>query len=232
MRDKFMLDVFEKYVPNADYLDVGPLYGTVNETLSVAAKYGPKSLTAADIDPLDAPSWAALRSRLAELNISDVKEHSVSIDDPQITEKIGTYDFVYSAGILYHVPSPVFTLQQYRKLTRKYFLLGSMVVPDRVENEQGALDFSGGRLLFVPALGDYERRVMGAHYDAFGMKIHHINTEGWNWVRNGEPSYGPWWWLYSPATLRRMAETAGLKIIAEETTWAGRHHYLFCERID
>ncbi len=231
MRDKFLLEILEKYVPGADYLDVGPLYGTVNETLSVAAKYSPRSLSAADIDPLSSDSWAALRSHLASKNIEGVKEFSTSIDDPTIVDKMGTYDFVYSAGILYHVPSPVYTLQQYRKLTRKYFLLGTMVVPEKMENEAGALDFSGGKLIYVPAIGKDERKVVAAHYDKFNMQIHHINMEGsWNWLSNGEPSYGPWWWLYSSSTCRRMIETSGLKVISEESTWDGRHHYFFCER--
>lgn len=233
MRDEFMLNIFEKYVPGTDYLDVGPLFGTVNETLSVASRYSPRSLSAADIDPLDADSWEALRSHLASKNVEGVKEFSVSIDDPTIVEKTGAFDFVYSAGILYHVPSPVYTLQQYRKLTRKYFLLGSMVVPEEIENDQGRLDFSGGKLVFIPAIGEAERRVMAAHYDQYDMKIHHINaTDSWPWRHNGEPSYGPWWWLYSPSTCKRMIETAGFKVISEESTWGGRHHYFFCEKID
>src|SRR5690349_5929276 len=100
MRDEFMLNVFEKYVPGTDYLDVGPLFGTVNETLSVASRYSPRSLSAADIDPLHADSWAALRSHLASKQVEGVKEFSVSIDDPNIVEKTGKFDFVYSAGIL------------------------------------------------------------------------------------------------------------------------------------
>jgi hypothetical protein len=231
MTEPYLLEVFEKYLPGSDYIDIGPLFGTVNETLSIAARYNPKSLSAADIDPLDSDSWRALRDRLQALQVGDVREFSMNIDDPAIVEKIGQYDFVHSAGILYHVPSPIFTLEQYRRLTKKYFLLGTMVVPEKIENDQGTSDFSGGKLIFVPALGEKERGVLAAFYDRWGMQIHHINAvDSWPWRYNDGPSYGPWWWLYSPATCRRMVETAGFEIVSEASTWEGRHHYFFCER--
>jgi hypothetical protein len=230
MRDQIVMDSLERYVPGADYIDIGPLFGTVNETISVAAQFKPRSLSAADIDPLTSESWSALRTHLKDRGIENVREFSVSIDDPKICEKIGVYDFVYSAGILYHVPSPLYTLSQYRSLTRRYFLLGTMVVPSFIENEHGRLDFDGGMLAFVPALGIRERKILSTHFENVGLQIHHINaTDSWPWRDQGRPSYGPWWWLYSAETCRRMISTSGFKVLVDESTWGGRHHYFLCE---
>ncbi len=233
MRDRIVIDALEKFAPGADYIDIGPLYGTVNETLSVAAQFGPKTLTAADIDPLSSESWSNLRTHLKARGIQNIREYSVSIDDPQIHEKIGAYDFVYSAGLLYHVPSPLYTLSQYRSLTRRHFLLGTMVVPPYIENEFGTLDFGGGLVAFVPALGLKERKILAAHFDSLGLQIHHINaSDSWPWRFQGQANYGPWWWLYSAECCRRMIEVSGFRIISDESTWGGRHHYFLCERVD
>jgi hypothetical protein len=231
--EKFVLDKYSQYLEGRDYIDVGPLYGLVNETLSVASKYNPKSLAAADIDPLYSQSWTALRERLASKHISNYKEFSTNIDDPNISQILGDYDFVYSAGIIYHVPSPYYTLIQYRKISRRYFVLGSMVMPDRIENEHGCLEFGGGQMLFVPALGAKERQICAAHFDSLNLQIQHINAaESWPWRNASGPNYGPWWWLYSATTCRAMLETAGWRVLDDESTWGGRHHYFFCERIE
>ena len=231
--EKFVTDIYSQHLAGRDYIDIGPLYGLVNETLSVAAQYRPKSLAAADIDPLSSPSWTALKDRLASKNIDNYKAFSVNLDDPKIHEILGDYDFVYSAGILYHVPSPHFTLMQYRKIARKYFVLGSMIMPERIENERGKLEFGGGQMLFVPALGESERQICAAYFDSMNLQIQHINADqSWPWRNRNGPNYGPWWWLYSATTCRRMLETAGWRVLADEATWAGRHHYFFCERIE
>ena len=231
MRDKIVMDALAKYAPGADYIDIGPLYGTVNETLSVAAQFNPKSLTAADIDPLTSASWAALREHLQLRGVENVREYSVSIDDPGIRAKIGPYDFVYSAGILYHTPSPLYTLSQYRRLAKRHLLLGTMVVPPVIENADGRLNFDGGQVVFIPALGERERKILSSHFDKLEFKIQYINSEdNWPWRHAGQPNYGPWWWLYSAETCRRMVETSGFKILQEESTWGGKHHYFLCER--
>jgi hypothetical protein len=158
-------------------------------------------------------------------------EHCVNLDDLHLRDKIGTYDFVHSAGIIYHAPSPLFSISQLRSITNKYLLLGSMVVPERVTNEAGSLDFSGGMMLLLPAMDEARRVVMARHFDASSIKIAHINAEQRAQFRaNGAPNYSPWWWLYSATTFRAMVEVSGFRVLAQEPFWDERVSYCFCEK--
>ncbi len=109
-------------------------------------------------------------------------EYSINVDDPDPPAKIGTYDIVYCARILYHTPSTLYTLERLRSVTSGYLLIGTMIVPDKVENELGMVDFRGGRLLFMPGLDEPSRSVMARHFTDNGLEIMDINTkESWPW---------------------------------------------------
>jgi hypothetical protein len=192
--DDFVVESLNKYAPGRNYFDIGPLFGTVNQTLTTAKTAGAARVSAADIQNLDSPAWQKLREHCASLGLDSFNEFSLNIDDPRAAEIVGSYDFVFCSGIIYHAPSPFRTIQQIASITSRYAMIGSAIVPDRVANEYGAIDFDGGRSIFVPALTDNLKAVMAKHFTDDGIEIMHINAaDSWPWRINGDVNYGPWW---------------------------------------
>jgi hypothetical protein len=184
----------------------------------------------ADAHPLNGATWQDFRDRCRALGVSGYKEICVNLDDPSLRERIGSYDFVHCSGVIYHTPSPLFSIGQLRSITSRYLLLGSMVVPERVATNAGSLDFSGGVMLFLPAIDARRRAIMAQHFNMSGLKIAHINAEQSEPFHvKGVPNYGPWWWLYTATTLRAMLDASGFKVLAQAPCWDERASYCFCE---
>jgi hypothetical protein len=222
------------HVPGLTFVDVGALWLTRNEKVSVATLAGAKSASIIDATPAGHSAWDLCRQHCRALGVAGYAEYSHDLNDPLIDQTIGTFDFVYCSGVIYHMPSIFFTLQRLFSLSRRYLLLVSMVVPEKIENEFGSLDLAGGGMLFVPGLNESTRNILRAHFASVGLEIMHITPTGFPaepfmW-RPGRPSYSPWWWLFPPQTLCSLVETVGFKIIARYATWGGRSATLFCEK--
>jgi hypothetical protein len=229
--ESFQDRTIREYVAGLSFVDIGGLWGTLNEKVTVASLRGARSAAMADMQPHTSNLWQTFRDRCAALGVTGYSEYCVNLDDPHLGEKLGSYDFVHSSGILYHVPSPLFSVAQLRIVTNKYLLIGSMVLPEQVTNEVGSLDFSGGVMLLVPAIDPRRRSILARHFDGSGIKIVHINSDQTNPFRiGGKPSYSPWWWLYSATTLRAMLEVSGFSVLAQESYWDERVSYCFCEK--
>ncbi len=230
-RDRIIRD----HVRDLSFVDVGALWGTRNEKVSVATLAGAKSVAIIDAFPSGHEAWTLCREHCRSLGVSGYTEHSLNLDDPLIHEKVGTFDFVYCSGIIYHTPSPFYSLQRLFALTGRYLMLASMIVPETITNEFGSINLSGGGTLFVPGLTDTTRSIMGAHFAGKGLAIMHITPtesapEPFMWKPGTAPNYGPWWWLLTMQTLCSMVETVGFKIVATTSEWDGRTAVLFCEK--
>jgi hypothetical protein len=229
----FQDSVIREHAAHLSFIDFGGLWGTLNEKVTVASLAGARSTAIADMQPRDNYLWRDFRKRCADLGVSGYAEHIVNLDDPHLREKIGAYDFVHCSGIIYHAPSPLLSIAQLRSITNRYLLIGSMVVPERVDNAAGSLDFTGGTMLFLPAIDAGRHAIMARHFDASGIRIAPINAERSEpfWL-GGAPNYSPWWWLYSASTLRAMLEVSGFMVLNQGSYWSERVSYCFCERTD
>ncbi len=228
----FQNRIIQECVGGLDFADVGGLWGTLNEKVTVALAAGANRATMIDIVPPGHELWTKFEERASSLGCNQYgKFGAQNIDNADIVNSVGQYDFVHCAGILYHVPSPILTLERLHAITRKYLLLGSMVVPESISTPIGDLDFSGGRCVFIPALDEPTRNLVAAHFEERGLKIMHINhDESEPFKIGGQMNYGPWWWLYSSNTLVKLLEIAGFKVLEEGSDWDGRASYVFCER--
>lgn len=231
MTQSFQDRIIHDHASGLSFCDMGGLWGTVNEKVTVALKAGAASAAMADMQVEGNDLWRAFHEHAAAAGAEGYASFpGVNIDDPNIKDKIGAYDFVHCAGVLYHVPSPLLTLQNLRSIVNRYLLLGSMIVPDSVVTSQGALDFTGGRMIFIPSLDEKTRGVMAEHFDSRGLKIMYFNTPHRDPFRIAEGyNYSPWWWLYSAGTLKAMIELAGFKVLELGSDWDGRVSYIFCE---
>jgi hypothetical protein len=175
--ESFQDHTIREHVAGLSFVDIGGLWGTLNERVTVASLSGARSAAMADMQPLTSNLWQAFRDRCAGRGVAGYSEHCVNLDDPHLSENLGVYDFVHCSGIVYHAPSPLFSIAQLRTVTNKYLLVGSMVLPDQITNEAGSLDFCGGVMLLVPAIDANRRSILARHFDASGIKIAHINGD-------------------------------------------------------
>jgi hypothetical protein len=230
-RDRMIRD----HVRDLSFVDVGALWGTRNEKISVAALAGARTLAIIDATPASHVAWAQCREHCMSLGVSGYAEHSCNLDDPLIHEKAGTFDFVYCSGIIYHCPSMFYSLQRLFALSNRYLMLASMVVPEIIENEFGTINLTGGGMLFIPGLNDTTRKIVAAYFAGKALSVMHITPaerppEPFMWRRGIWPNYGPWWWLFPMQTLCSLVETVGFTIIDSHLEWGDRSAVLFCEK--
>src|ERR1700733_4131902 len=222
------------YVRDRSFVDVGALWQTRNEKVSVATLAGARSAAIIDAFPPENAAWSDCRQRCRALGVSGYAEHSHDLNDPLINEKVGTFDFVYCSGVIYHTPSVFYTLERLFALSKRYLMLVSMVIPETIENEFGSIDLAGGGMLFVPGLNDAKRRILTAYFADKGLTIMHITPteeppQPFMWGV-GQPNYGPWWWLLPLQTLCSLVETVGFRIVETDLGWGGRNATVFCEK--
>ncbi len=228
-------DIIAEHVTGLSFVDIGGLWGTLNERVTVALNAGCASATMLDYQQTDSPWWAKFHERASSLGMAGrYASVSANLDDPQLAVEHGSFDFVHCNGIIYHAPSPFHTLMQLRSLTKRYLLLGSMTVPTTVQGESGTIDMSDGAAYFIPALTGKKLQIFKEHFTAMGVSVHNVVTpERDPWLFGlGEPNYAPWWWFWTADTLARMAEAAGFRLKRLETAWESRSHVMLLEAIE
>ena len=211
--------LISRVVRGHSFADVGGLWGTVNEKVSVAARAGAMSLAMIDISKPASPLWDALRERLASHHVencdfiaADICELSSRVDRPR-------FEVVHCSGILYHHPNPIMVLVALRRITRMHLILTSAITQEFIENKEGNYRISESGVLFVPALSEIERRVLSEYWrtnagveNALGITLRvHWDTE----------DLAPWWWLPTRGALEAMCRASGLEVLEAEDSWNG-----------
>ncbi len=216
-------------VSGRTFADIGGLWGTKNERISVALKSGASSATMVDIAPLGHSLWKDFYDHLAHESVGGCESLSADATSADFRSLGLTFDVVHCSGIIYHLPDPHALIQNLFAVTGQYLILTSMTVPEVISNSQGTIDLSGGGALYVPGLNDASSRIVREHLDSRGLWVHAINTDsGESWYQDGVPNYGPWWWLLPPSTLTSMLETVGFKVIGTFEPWAGQSTAVVC----
>lgn len=212
-------DVYIARVVNGcSFVDIGGLWGTINEKVSVAHQHGASSLTMMDVTVEGGELWDLFRERMKSLNIEDFECESgdvCAVDGRQ------SYDVVHSSGVLYHHPNPFDILRAYRRLTKQYLIISSAVIPTTISNEFGSIQLPASGLLFVPALNEVERQIMIQFWSEGGDIAF-----GKFWEYNLD-DFGPWFFLPTVTTLTKMCEIAGFRTI--EGGHAGHGYTLLLE---
>jgi len=226
-------DWIARLVPGASFADVGGLWGTVNEKVSVAMRAGARECTMADITPQGHELWAAFDRHCEGLGVAGYRKLTVDIVAPQPELALGVHDVVHCSGIIYHLPDPFRMLRNLHRVTRRHLIVTSMVVAEEMRTPAGTLPFGPDEARFVPTLTPASRAIVAAYFDALGIRIAAINGEAEPWIYpDGQENYGPWWWLYSPAFFRGMAEVAGFAVEGECWTWESRAYSLLLRPLE
>lgn len=210
----------ESHVSGLTFADVGGLWGTLNEKISVATLANAKSATLIDITPQSHEAWAAVRQHCEAKGVRGYREITGNLDDERLPETTGTFDFVHCSGIIYHCPNPILTLNRLHALTEKYLMLGSMTVPAEIVGEAGVIKLDTGSCIFIPSLTGREKSIVADHFAARGVSVHNIDPAlTVPWYSNGKPDYSPWWWLWTAETLAAMLEASNFRVIDIVTAW-------------
>src|SRR5262249_51526671 len=158
-------DVYISQVVNGkSFVDIGGLWGTVNEKVSVAHAYGARELTMIDIQPAGQELWHLFEDRRRALGLPEVHCLSGNIVDLADTVPCPQFDVVHCAGVLYHMPDPIRGLLALRRVTRDYLVLSSVITATKVESNPGVLEIPQGAALFIPALRGRESAIVKAYW--------------------------------------------------------------------
>lgn len=222
------VDLWNQWIADAkdgsdSFVDVGGLWGTVNEKVSVAHEAGYTSLMMADMQDEGNIWWEAFHTRMSELGVTEYKSVVTEATTPGLVDRIGRHDVVHCSGVIYHVPSPFELLWNLAACSKKYLIINSMVVPEDVKNSVGSRSVDPTTPLCVPLLNDETRSIYGAHFESHGLRIGHLNGEPVFRWRDSQyrADFAPWWWLFSPRSLREIIVRASLEVIDEGFTWSG-----------
>lgn len=192
----------EPYVRGRSFVDVGALWEVHGRIAFLAEEAGATDVTAIDIQDAT-PEFEAERERRK----SSVRFVQADLHDPATPEMVGRHEVVWCAGVIYHCPDPMHTLECLRALCGGLLILVSATIPETRGVSNSAV--------FFPALPEAERRAYASAYDA---------ALGHNGCRMGltEPfdaaqSYANWWWGLTPSSLESMLTASGFSVEKMQT---------------
>ena len=169
-------------------VDVGCMWSVDGAYCFAAEDAGAVSVTGVDLMPASS-RFTTERDRRG----SNVRFVHGDIHGPDVVDEVGPHDVVWCAGVLYHAPNPLLTLERLRALCRARLLLRTAALPE-VPGARGACVFyPGGDGAYAPAAGGVRAIGVTEPFDA----------------REG---YGNWWWGITPSALRAMLRAAGFAL--------------------
>lgn len=204
------------------FADVGGLWGTLNERVSVAVLAGSGRAAMVDMQPLGHELWTAFYEHCEGQGAIGYESINADAMDSHLPEQVGTFDVVHCSGVIYHVSSPIDLLRNLARITQHRLVLTSTVVPAAVTTASGRCVIEPTCPRFVPFMSDVDRRIYGEHFDRMGLTIAHLNgdpVDEWIAPATQQIDFSPWWWLFTPASLRRIIGLCGLEILDEGFTW-------------
>ncbi|QSR84388.1 methyltransferase domain-containing protein [Methylacidimicrobium sp. B4] len=214
-RDAFLARV----VSGRSFADVGGLWGTVNERVSVAHRLGARALTMIDVAPAEEPRWAAFEERRIQLNLPPVACLSSEVIRLAEGPNPPLFEVVHCSGVLYHIPEPLRLLRALHRITQEHLVLHSLVARGEYALAEGSFRVPDAACLFIPALAGSEQEAVSGHWrrlvadGAVGL-----TRENPTWRMN---DFGPWWWLPRPSALRMLCQIAGFTVLGDAEGWDG-----------
>jgi len=179
--------------PGRSFVDVGCMWNVHGGYAFHALASGATRVVGVDVEP----ATDEFHRRNADQSITFVQG---DVNDPRLRESLGTFEVVFCAGVLYHMPNPLWTLERLRDLTGSTLILSTARIAERSDAPQGAV--------FFPHLTPEERTAL-QYPSSSGVKV------GLDTDYVPDAGYGNWFWGLTPSCIRALLKTAGLPIREE-----------------
>ena len=217
-------ELIARVVRGKSFADIGGLWGTINEKVSVAARLNATKLAMIDISPEGSDLWREFHERTSGFDVECVSSDVCALASISTALK---YDVVHCSGVLYHHPNPIFLLEALRQITGQYLILTSAVTQEHIANEFGSYDVQPSGVIFVPALNPRERKILWKYWqEKAGAGVCYGISEPVKW---DSKDFGPWWWLPTRRAMLALAECVGFRVIESGDTWNGNAHTALLE---
>jgi SAM-dependent methyltransferase len=185
-------ELIARHVPGRSFADVGCMWRVDGAYSFHALEKGAASVTGIDINP----ATAAFAEKNAAVD-GRVRFVQSDLNDPALPDRAGQFDVVFCSGVLYHVPNPVFSLEQLRRLCRGTLILTTASILERKTPHSA---------VFLPYLDPDARERLDFAGPARKRGLDSAVIE-----RRG---YANWLWLPTPSCLRAMVRFAGFETLA------------------
>lgn len=180
-----------RFVPGRSFVDVGTMWNVDGAYAFWALDSGARAVSAVDLMPES--------ERFKEMNAAranGVAFHQLDINTRRATDTLGRIDVVFCSGVLYHVPDPIWTLNQLRAVCGSTLILGSSTIPEASQPNSA---------VFVPFLNGRQRDALNLNV-GFGHKI------GLDTPFIPSEAYANFYWLFAPSCLRSMLTSVGFRV--------------------
>lgn len=185
-------ELITAHAPGKTFVDVGCMWRVDGAYAFHALAAGATGVTGIDLEA----ATPAFHERNAAAG-SQVRLLRGDLNDPALPAWAGSHQIVFCTGVLHHVPDPVFTLTQLRRLSEELLILGTVTIAERSEPQTA---------IFLPLLDDASRRRLT--FEGRGLTRVGLDT-----AFTPERGYGNWFWLATPSCVRVMVRTAGFEVL-------------------
>jgi hypothetical protein len=163
--------------------------------------------------------------------VEGYEELQVDICAPDAPDRLGSFDFVHCAGVMYHVPDLFRFMGNLVSVTSKYLLLSSVVMPTQIPAPSGSLTFGPDHAYLSPILSADNRRAVADYLVEKGLQAQGVTEEA-EYLKDGRPEFGPWWWLYSSEFMMRIVRMYDLEILEVGQSPKGNAYTVFARLPD
>ena len=224
-RDAWISD----YVPGNSFADIGGLLYTIKERVTYAANSGASETTMIDLTPDHSDLWEKFRARCRESGVTNYSTRIADVMSDYPEKDMGTYDFVHCSGVIYHVADLFRFMRNLHRVTNKFLIMTSMVIPNEIENEFGQLIVD--EPICVPLLTEQKRNILGGYFKTMALPIPNINGKEMPWLQpDVSTNYTPWWWLLTADLMVKRVELYGFEVMDTGNPWVGRSSAVFCRK--
>lgn len=184
---------------DSSYVDIGALWNTHGETISIAYNAGLRDLSVID---LNFPYW--IKKFYERLQSLGIPHDSIPVITQDFLSYIGrSFDITYCSGVIYHIPNPKDLIRQLYKHTNKKVILTSITVPSSIINNQDCIN------LAVTANEDLSVQQARLHlHQGLSNNVTFLGIDTKEDFSD-KSKYELWWWILTPEILIKWITELG-----------------------
>ena len=188
--------LIQRHAPGRSFVDVGCMWNVDGAYAFHALDEGAVQVTGIDLQEATARFHAENARRGSRVTFVQA-----DINDATLPARLGKVDVVFCSGVLYHMPSPLTTLERLRALCGRTLILGSATIPEQ----------------HIPQVAVYYP-FLDARFH--GMLVGHLDHPrfGLDTTFRHDWPYANWFWGLTPSCVRAMLATTGFETL-EVYTW-------------